>query len=130
MLERLERKHGGSIADVLAHADRCRERRAELEGAEVALEEATAALDAARADRDALAASLRKARAQAAPKLARAVRERLAGLAMEGATFEVLLSDRDPGPSGADAVEFRIAPNAGVPAGPLREIASAASCRA
>ena len=29
-----------------------------------------------------------------------------------------------PGPTGADAVEFLIAPNPGVPAGPLREIAS------
>ena len=37
---------------------------------------------------------------------------------------EVILSDRDPGPGGGDAVEFLIAPNPGVPAGPLREIAS------
>ena len=43
---RLQRKHGGSIAEVLAHADRCRERRAELEGAEVALEGGEAELDA------------------------------------------------------------------------------------
>ena len=34
---RLERKHGGGIAEVLAHADRCRARREELERAEVAL---------------------------------------------------------------------------------------------
>jgi DNA repair protein RecN (Recombination protein N) len=36
----------------------------------------------------------------------------------------VLFSEREPGPSGADTVEFMIAPNPGVPAGPLREIAS------
>ncbi len=34
------------------------------------------------------------------------------------------MSEREAGPSGADAVEFLIAPNPGVPAGPLREIAS------
>jgi len=34
---RLERKHGGSIAAVLAHADECRARRDELTGAEAAL---------------------------------------------------------------------------------------------
>ncbi len=46
-------------------------------------------------------------------------------LAMEGAPFDVELEERDePGPAGADVVEFRIAPNPGVPAGPLREIAS------
>jgi DNA repair protein RecN (Recombination protein N) len=124
LLERLERKHGGSIAAVLAHAEACRARRAELEGAEVATGEATAALAAAEAERAELARALHKARAAAAPKLAAAVRERLAGLAMEGATFEVALGDREAGPAGADAVEFRIATNAGVPAGPLREIAS------
>jgi DNA repair protein RecN (Recombination protein N) len=124
VLERLKRKHGGTIAAVLAHAERCRERRAELAGAEVALEQATAELEAARADLAGRAEELRAARAAAAPRLAAAVRERLADLAMVGASFEIGLEPREPGPSGADAVEFLIAPNAGVPAGPLREIAS------
>ena len=43
---------------------------------------------------------------------------------MKGALFEIVLSERGPGPTGADAVEFLIAPNPGVPAGPLRETAS------
>jgi DNA repair protein RecN (Recombination protein N) len=124
VLERLERKHGGTIADVLAHAERCRARRDELAGAEVALERGAAELDAARAEQTQAAEVLRAARAKAAPRLARAVRERLAELAMEGASFEIALQEREPGPGGADAVEFLIAPNAGVPAGPLREIAS------
>src|SRR5581483_7155900 len=36
----------------------------------------------------------------------------------------ILLEAREAGPAGADAVEFLIAPNPGVPPGPLREIAS------
>ncbi|MEA2289318.1 MAG: repair protein RecN [Solirubrobacteraceae bacterium] len=124
VLERLKRKHGGTIAAVLAHAETCRARRDELAGAEVAMEQATAELASARADLEARAGELRAARAEAAPRLAEAVRARLAELAMEGATFEIALEPREPGPSGADAVEFLIAPNAGVPAGPLREIAS------
>jgi DNA repair protein RecN (Recombination protein N) len=124
VLERLERKHGGTIADVLAHAERGRARRDELTGAEVALERGAAELEAARAEQASAAEALRAARAKAAPRLARAVRERLAELAMEGASFEIALQEREPGPAGADAVEFLIAPNAGVPAGPLREIAS------
>ena len=44
---------------------------------------------------------------------------------MEGASFEARLTPReDYGPSGGDEVEFLIAPNPGVPAGPLRETAS------
>jgi DNA repair protein RecN (Recombination protein N) len=124
VLDRLKRKHGGTIAEVLAHAERCRARRDELAGAEVALDRASAELEAARVELAAGAAELRAARARAAPGLAEAVRERLAELAMEGATFEIALEEREPGPSGADAVEFLIAPNPGVPAAALREAAS------
>jgi DNA repair protein RecN (Recombination protein N) len=125
LLDRLKRKHGGTLAAVLAHAEECRRRRDELVGAEEALEDAQAELGEARAELDARAAELRTARAAAAGALAGAVRERLAALAMDGATFEAALSDRDGyGPSGGDEVEFLIAPNPGVPAGPLREIAS------
>src|SRR4051794_9834687 len=124
-LDRLERKHGGSIAAVLAHGERCRARRDELAGAEVALEEATARLDEARADLAARARALTATRAKAAPKLADAVRARLSALAMDGASFEIALAPREEiAPTGADAVEFLIAPNPGVPAAPLRETAS------
>jgi DNA repair protein RecN (Recombination protein N) len=124
VLDRLERKHGGTIAGVLAHAEVCRARRAELAGAEVAIAAATARLERARAARAAGSGALRKARAAAAPKLAAAVRARLDELAMKGAAFEIDLTGREHGPTGADAVEFLIAPNPGVPAGPLRETAS------
>ena len=122
--DRLKRKHGGTIVAVLAHADECRARIAELDRAEVALEEAQAELATARAARKALAAELRKARVKAAKSLAVDVRARLADLAMDAATFEVALEDREAGPTGTDAVEFLIAPNPGVPAAPLRETAS------
>jgi DNA repair protein RecN (Recombination protein N) len=124
VLDRLERKHGGSIAAVLAHAEACRARRAELADAEVAVASATARLDEARAALQAGSEALRKARVTAAPKLARAVRRRLDELAMKGAAFEISLERREPGARGADVVEFLIAPNPGVPAGPLREAAS------
>ena len=124
VIDRLKRKHGGTIAAVLAHAERCRARRDELAGAEVALEQSTAELHAARAELADQAEALRAAREEAAPRLAAAVRERLAELAMEGASFEIALEPREAGPTGADTVEFLIAPNPGVPAGPLREIAS------
>jgi DNA repair protein RecN (Recombination protein N) len=123
--DRLERKHGGSIAAVLAHAEECRRRRDELAGAEEALEGATAALEAVRAELGARAGELRAARDKAAAGLSTAVVEALAGLAMEGASFEARLTPRESyGPSGGDEVEFLIAPNPGVPAGPLRETAS------
>jgi DNA repair protein RecN (Recombination protein N) len=123
--ERLERKHGGSVEAVLAHAEHCRGERERLEQAEVATERAEAALGEARAQRSALAERLSAARQAAAPKLAERVREELATLAMEGAAFEVRLEPRDGiSPSGAERVELMLAPNPGVPAAPIREAAS------
>src|SRR3954453_12496016 len=44
---------------------------------------------------------------------------------MEGASFTVELEPRDEvGPSGAERVEFMLAPNPGVPAAPVRDSAS------
>ncbi|HTU87656.1 MAG TPA: DNA repair protein RecN [Solirubrobacteraceae bacterium] len=123
---RLERKHGGGVAQVLAHADRCRARRDELERAEVALGEVEAELSRAGAELDRLAGELSERRRRAAPALAGAVRERLAELAMAEAEFSVEVGPREGGcgPRGIDAVELLIAANPGLPAGPLREIAS------
>jgi DNA repair protein RecN (Recombination protein N) len=122
--ERLTRKHGGSIADVLAYAERIRARREELDGAQVALTHTNERLALARGELDRHVAELRHARKLAAPRLAEEVREQLVALAMADAEFEVVMSERAPGPAGGDAVELLIAPNPGVPAGPLREIAS------
>ncbi|MGK2939512.1 MAG: DNA repair protein RecN [Solirubrobacteraceae bacterium] len=124
VLDRLARKHGGTLEAVLAHADRCRTRRDELAGAEEALGRADAELEAAREELAEHAVALHASRAKAAPKLAKAVIARLGELAMEGAEFRIELLGREPGPTGSDSVEFLIAPNSGVPAAPLRESAS------
>jgi DNA repair protein RecN (Recombination protein N) len=123
-IERLTRKHGGSIRAVLDHAVAARARRDELVGVEVALAQSDARLQEAGSALQGHVEALRQARAAAAPQLALAVREQLASLQMGEATFEVTLTAQAPGPRGGDAVEFLIAPNPGVPAGPLREIAS------
>ncbi|CAA9507304.1 MAG: DNA repair protein RecN, partial [uncultured Solirubrobacteraceae bacterium] len=125
LLERLKRKHGGTIEAVLAHAEACRARRDELAGTGEAIEDVTGRLAEVALDLAERAEGLRAARAEAGASLAVAVRERLAELAMEAASFEVALAPREAyGPSGGDDVEFLIAPNPGVPAGPLRETAS------
>ncbi len=123
---RLARKHGGSIQAVLAHADICRARKAELDGSSEALECADQELSSAAAEQASIASQLRAARQEAAPRLAKAVKDRLAELAMPDARFEVSVSDREDGcgPRGADVVEFMIATGAGLPLGPLREVAS------
>jgi DNA repair protein RecN (Recombination protein N) len=125
LFEKLKRKHGGTIEAVLAHAEVCRARRDELAGAEEAAESVTAALEHARAELDERAAGLRAAREAAAEGVAGAVVDVLGSLAMDGASFEARITPREEyGPTGGDEVEFLIAPNPGVPAGPLRDTAS------
>jgi DNA repair protein RecN (Recombination protein N) len=123
-LERLMRKHGGTVASVLEHAVRGRARREELVGAEVAFGQAGEQLAGERCVLEEHIMGLRAAREAAAERLAAAVREQLVALAMEDATFEIALTPAAASANGGDAVEFTIAPNPGVAAAPLREIAS------
>ncbi len=123
---RLARKHGGGIAEVIAHAEACRARREALEAADVTFDGLSGELAAALAERELVGQELRSQREKAAPGLASAVLERLQELAMADARFEVALIERESGygARGGDTVEFLIAPNPGLPFGPLREIAS------
>ncbi|MEA2494757.1 MAG: repair protein RecN [Thermoleophilaceae bacterium] len=123
--EHLIRKHGGSVAAVLGHAERCRAERDRLTGAEVAVEQAEARLAVLLEQRAKLAKRLTGIRKKAAPALAARVERELAALAMDGASFAVELQPRDElAVSGAERVDFTIAPNPGVPSAPLRESAS------
>jgi DNA repair protein RecN (Recombination protein N) len=123
---RLGRKHGGGVAEVLVHAERCRARRSELDAAEGALESIDGELGAAEGAYDEAAAELSEHRRRAATELEAAMVERLSELAMPDARFSVRLAARAEGGGarGVDTVEFLLAPNAGLPEGPLREIAS------
>ena len=68
LIERLERKHGGSIEAVIAHAERCRTEIERLEGAGRAPGEFAQRVDVSRSERAGLAAKLTKSRKKAAPK--------------------------------------------------------------
>jgi DNA repair protein RecN (Recombination protein N) len=126
LFARLARKHGGGIAEVLAHAAESRRRQAEIQDADETFADLTVELERATSERERIAAALSEARTAAAPSLAQAVLSRLSELAMGDARFEVAVRARDGGcgARGRDAVEFLIAPNSGLPSGPLREVAS------
>ncbi|HEX6689202.1 MAG TPA: DNA repair protein RecN [Solirubrobacterales bacterium] len=125
-IDRLQRKHGGSVESVLAHAERCREEIERLEGAETRSAEAEAALTEAIARREKLGKRLSKGRAAAAAPLQARVSEELEGLAMPGASLEVELEPHvdGSGPNGRETVELLIAPNPGMAPAPLRDAAS------
>ena len=125
-IDRLERKHGGSVESVLDHAERCREEIARLEGAGERSAEAEAALVTAEARREELGKDLSAGREAAAGPLQERVAAELERLSMAGASLEVVLEPHPDGygASGRETVELRVAPNPGIEAAPLRDAAS------
>ena len=126
VLDRLRRKHGGSIDAVLEHADGCRAEIERIEGAGERADELESNLAAAHAERKKLAGKVTKAREKAARELEARVAGELEQLAMSGASLEVALEPHPDGfgASGRERVEFRVATNPGMPVSPLREAAS------
>jgi DNA repair protein RecN (Recombination protein N) len=125
-LERLKRKHGGSIESVLAHADHCRAEIETIEGAGERTDRLEANLAEAMRKRTDLGGQLSEVRAKSARRLEKRVATELDQLAMSGATLDVTL---DPHPEGFGAlgqerVTFQVATNPGMPLSPLRDAAS------
>ncbi|MEI7890201.1 MAG: DNA repair protein RecN, partial [Actinomycetes bacterium] len=124
-LERLLRKHGGSIEAVLAHAEVSAARLEEISDLDQAVSRAKKASDEALAAATAVAVKLRAGRMKAAKQLAPAVEEVLGDLALEGARFRISVDPRtEPGPTGGDTVEFLVSANAGIDPAPISESAS------
>ena len=126
-IDRLQRKHGGSVESVLAHAERCRAEIERLEGAETRGAEAQAALAEAEARREKLGKQLSKGAGRRrrrpcgseSPRSSSAWRCRAPSL-------EVELEPHPEGfgPNGCETVELRISPNPGMAPAPLRDAAS------
>ncbi len=72
----------------------------------------------------AAADALRVKRVAAAKRLDKAMMAELTPLKMENAAFETLVGPAEDGPTGSDAVSFRVATNPGAPAGAIEKIAS------
>lgn len=138
LIQRLKRKYGASLAQVLAFAEEARRQLEEITHAEEKLLELKAAADALRIVLARQAVDLSNLRQHAAERLAHAVENELASLHMPGARFAVQLtqtvqSDGLPLADGRqvafhalgmDQVEFLIAPNPGEGLKPLAKTAS------
>jgi DNA repair protein RecN (Recombination protein N) len=136
-LTTLMRRHGGSLAEVVATAARLRDALEEGDGSDrgAALDDER---DDVRGEAFAVLTELGERRRRTAVTLARGVESELPSLGMEGASFEVRFrTEADPdgwyevdgepvrvGPGGAESVDFLLAANRGQPPGTLRRIAS------
>jgi DNA repair protein RecN (Recombination protein N) len=113
-----------TYAELLERGEEARVELEALDGGHDPVEAAEATLAAAQAEVDRIHSELRKGRQTAAEPFAAAVAEELRGVGLGEGEFQVVVSDRDPGATGADDVAFLIRPNSGLPFGPVAETAS------
>jgi DNA repair protein RecN (Recombination protein N) len=129
LLERLKRKYGPSVADVIARRDALRRELSDLEGGDERLAHLARDHAAARAAYLEAAGLLGTERRRVAAGLARQLERILGELAMERTRFEVRFNT-EPLPEaawdarGIDAAEFFVSPNPGEELRPLARIVS------
>lgn len=125
LFETLKRKYGGTIADVIAFGDNAAVRLAKIESRGDEIERLTREIEKEQKAMLETAGKLSAKRAAAAPKLAKNVTAHLCDLGFKKSAFTVAIHTlAEPGPHGAETIEFVFAPNPGEPAKPLKAIAS------
>ncbi|HYK17605.1 MAG TPA: DNA repair protein RecN [Bryobacteraceae bacterium] len=124
LMERLKRKYGATLDEVLAFLERVRGQMEAVQSAgerRVKLEHESA--ERTEKFRES-AAGLTKARRLAAEKLAKKVETELDSLAMENAVLRIEVREAGASETGADRVEFLISANVGEELRPLDRVAS------
>ncbi len=124
LIARLKRKYGGSVEEVIATGRRLRSRleaAKNMGGRLTELRDTVKQLETELRERCGDLTTRRRAQAD---RLAAAITAKLLHLGFAKAVFAIQMEAAEPGPHGADAVEFLFAPNAGEDSQPLRAIAS------
>jgi DNA repair protein RecN (Recombination protein N) len=122
-IERLKRKYGASVEEVIAFAADCRRQLEALGSPEERERQLENERSAAEAAYRSAAATLSEARRRAATELEKKVRRELTELAMEKTRFEIRFEPEE-GERGLERAEFLISPNPGEDLRPLAKIAS------
>jgi DNA repair protein RecN (Recombination protein N) len=123
-IDKLKRKYGGTVEEILAFLVDVRARIAAVENAGERMEQLRKDEKRLAAAYGKLAAELGERRRKAAQTIQKQVEKELAGLAMERTTFRVDFAEAPPAAHGADRVSFLVSPNPGEEPKPLEKVAS------
>ncbi len=123
-IEKLKKKYGNSIAEILGYAGEIAAEKEKLETAE----ETLAGLMREKADLEKTLTGIGRRLSELRQAMARDVEEamgkHLKDLAMENALFKIKFLPREISAQGSDTVEFLFSANAGEPEKPLQKIVS------
>ena len=123
-IEKLKRKYGRSVEEILTFVEDVKRRILEVETAGERLEHLRQEQNVLAKKYEEGARALTAHRSAAAAKLSKRVEEELRPLAMERAVFRIALEHVAWQESGADRVRFLVSPNAGEEPKPLEKVAS------
>ena len=127
-LYRLKKKYGGTVGEMLAYLDRCREELDAIQFSEDRMNQLDKALEKAQAQAVKLGEKLSARRHKAAEELAGRIQSELKALDMPKVQFQVEFAPKDaPGgmdATGMDAVRFLMSANVGEALKPINKIAS------
>jgi DNA repair protein RecN (Recombination protein N) len=123
-LDRLKRKYGASLGEVLAFLETVKADLGAVEDSSSRREKLKKEIAERSASYEDVASRLSKKRKDAAIQLAKRVEGELAALAMEKTRVEIRILPAAWSERGADTVQFLIAPNLGEELKPLERIAS------
>lgn len=122
----LARKHQCQPDELLEISNRLQQQLADLENAEVNIEQLQNKLEQTRREYDVLAKKISEKRAETSIQLAMDISERMQTLGMQGGAFTIYVDaePNEPTRYGYDRIEFLVAANPGQPARPLSKVAS------
>jgi DNA repair protein RecN (Recombination protein N) len=123
-IDKLKRKYGGSVGQILAFGEDAAGRIAEVETAGERLEELKAEQKKLAAQYEKAAAALSAKRRTGAAELSRRVEKELKPLAMERTVFRIELEPAPWSENGSDKVRFMVSANSGEEPRPIERIAS------
>ena len=124
LLDKLKRKYGGTLADVLKTFEKLSAELTSIEFSTQNIEELEQKISTARTELEKIAADISEKRKDYAKVLSVYIQEKLEKLELPKSRFEISVQPKDLSPDGCDDVEFLISTNVSEELKPLAKVAS------
>lgn len=124
LLDKLKRKYGGTLAEVLKNFEKLSEELSSIEFSTQNIEELEIQINSSRAELEKIAADISEKRKDYAKVLSVYIQEKLEKLELPKSRFEIAVTPKELSADGCDDVEFLISTNVSEDLKPLAKVAS------
>lgn len=124
LINKLKRRYGATFQEVINYRETLVKKLADLESADIQIEEGERELTKLKSENDRLAKELTTRRKEIAEELGTKIIEQLCALNMPKAQFEIAIRKQQRSQHGDDGIEFFLIPNIGERRVPIKEHAS------